>query len=992
MKPFSFQFWFLEVGIFLFASTSTFAQVVPDKTLPTNSVVTEQDDTIQIDGGTRPNNGANLFHSFEAFSVPLDRTVLFNNAQDVQNILTRVTGNLSSNIEGTLAANGSANLFLINPNGVIFGENATLNIGGSFFATTADKVQFADGTEFSAANPQSKPILTVSAPIGLGFGQSPGQIVNRSLVGLQVAPERTLALVGGDVQLEGGILTAEGGRIELGSVGSNGSVDISPTSQGWTLDYSKTQAFQDISLSQLAFVDTSGDRGGEMQIQARNLTLSGDAIISSITFGTETGGNIVVRASDSVEMSGDATTIYTATEGTGNGGNLTIETGKLIIRDGAYVETPTLGEGKGGDLTVKASEFVELTGTTSDSKFPLPSGLFASVGTGEITDVSGDGGNIFLETKRLAIEDGAAISANMYGTGQAGNVTIKAFELVELVGEQLDTGLPSVVSSTVVQSDTKGNGGTIAIETEKLVVRDGAQVLSSTFGEGNAGEVKITASGSVELTGTTADNLAVSGLFASVERGAAGNGGKLTVETRQLIVRDGAQIGTTAQNTGAGGTLTIDASSILLSGTSPLGDEQSSSGVFISAEPAYLDEFGNPVVTTADAGDLIINARQLTVEKGAKISGDTFSTGAGADITLNVDRLVVSDGGLVGAGSLLEENPFNSDRGNGGTLTVNASESVEVVGTGNIGITPVNSSLFTEAEGTGNAGNLNITTPQLTVQNGGEITARAIGTGSAGEISVNTDIIQLDRGSITASTNNGTGGNVFLQANDLILLDNNSLVSARASNNADGGNVGIDTTFVVATPNQNNDIVANAEGGDGGRITISNQRIFGLQEQRSTPPNNTNDIDASSEFGNNGTVTIVAPEVDSTSGILELPSTPIDAESLIARDVCAIENGKIARGSSFVVTGKGGLPPSSEDPLVNSYRIVEWESAPQSDSNNGDRAIDPPPSNEVSQEEPAIAQAQGWKLAPDGTLLLTAEAIAATPQTPAGVTPRCHSQ
>jgi filamentous hemagglutinin family protein len=989
MKPFSFQFWFLGVGVFLFTSTTTLAQVVPDKTLPTNSVVTEQNDTIQIDGGTRPNNNANLFHSFEAFSVPRDRTVLFNNAQDVQNILTRVTGNLSSKIEGNLAANGSANLFLINPNGIIFGENATINIGGSFLATTADRVQFADGTNFSATNPQTKPILTISAPIGLGFGQAPGQIINRSL-GFQVAPEKTLALVGGDVQVEGGILIAEGGRIELGSVGSNDSVNISPTSLGLTLDYSKTQAFQDISLSQLAFVDTSGDRGGDIQIQARNLTLSRDSIISSTTFGTETGGNIVVRASDSIEMSGSETTIYTATEGTGDGGNLTIETGKLIVRDGAYVETPTLAEGKGGNLTLKASESVELTGTTSDG---FPSGLFADVGNEEFTDISGDGGNILIETKRLSLDNGAAISVDMFGISQAGNLTIEASESVEITGEQKDTLTPSGIFAGVASPNTNGDGGTIAIDTKKLIVRDGAQVSSSTFGRGNAGDLNINASESVELIGTTADNLAASNLSARVEAGATGNGGKLTVETGQLIVRDGAQIITAAQNTGNGGTLTINASeSILLSGTSPLGDEKSSSGVFISAEPAYLDDFGNPVVTTADAGDLIINARQLTVEKGAKISGDTFGTGAGADITLNVDRLVIRDGGLVGAGSLIEENPFNSDRGNGGTLTVNATESVEVVGTGNIGTTPVNSRLFTEAQGTGKAGNLNITTPQLTVQNGAEINARAIGTGSAGEIKANTDTIQLDRGSITASTNNGTGGNVFLQASDFILTDNNSLISARASNNADGGNVSINTTFVVATPNQNNDIVANAEGGDGGRITISNERIFGLQERRSTLPNNTNDIDASSEFGNNGTVTIVAPEVDSTSGILELPSTPIDAESLIARDVCAIEDGRIARGSSFVVTGKGGLPPSSEDPLINSYRIVEWESAPESQVSDRE-ASNHLQSNEDRQEkEPVIEQAQGWKIASDGTLLLTAEASTATPQTPSGVTPRCHSQ
>ena len=165
-------------------SSSSNAQVIPDRSLPSNSVV---NDELEITGGTAV--GENLFHSFTQFSVNTGATVFFNNSSAVSNIISRVTGGSISNIDGLLRANGTADLFLINPNGIVFGENASLDIGGSFISTTADSIEFADGSEFSATNTDN-PLLTVSIPVGLQYGNSPGDITVRgSGNNLSIDPE-----------------------------------------------------------------------------------------------------------------------------------------------------------------------------------------------------------------------------------------------------------------------------------------------------------------------------------------------------------------------------------------------------------------------------------------------------------------------------------------------------------------------------------------------------------------------------------------------------------------------------------------------------------------------------------------------------------------------------------------------------------------------------------------------------------------------------------
>jgi filamentous hemagglutinin family protein len=249
-------------------------EIVPDTTLPINSNVKLEGNIFNITGGTQA--GSNLFHSFQEFSVPTGGTAFFNNAVDIQNIISRVTGGSISNIDGLIRANGT-NLFLINPSGIVFGPNASLNVGGSFLASTASSLKFADGFEFSATAPQTTPLLTISVPIGLQFPANPRSIQNQSTVGLEVEPGKTLALVGGDVNLDGGVLTAPGGRVELGGLATTGTVGLNMDENNFRLSFPDGVARANVSLTNQAFVDVTADEGGgSIAVNARNLDILGE--------------------------------------------------------------------------------------------------------------------------------------------------------------------------------------------------------------------------------------------------------------------------------------------------------------------------------------------------------------------------------------------------------------------------------------------------------------------------------------------------------------------------------------------------------------------------------------------------------------------------------------------------------------------------------------------------------------------------------------------
>ncbi|MBR8834575.1 MAG: S-layer family protein [Stigonema ocellatum SAG 48.90 = DSM 106950] len=929
----------------------TMAQVTSDGT--TNTVVKLNGNNFTILNGIE--KGKNLFHSFSNFSVPTGGAATFDlsNTPNITTIFSRVTGGNVSNINGliqTFNSNNPVSLFLMNPQGIVFGQNAALNIGGSFVGTTANSIKFSDGVEFSAVNSGTPPLLTMSVPIGLQLGSSAspiqvqGQgndgIVPTKNLGIVASPGQTIALVGGDITFTGGVITAPRGRIEVGAVGS-GTVNLTQTPAGWQFDYTQVQDFRSINFTERSSLWNPypvGNPAGGIQVVGRDIRLD-QSQIAAATVGNGQGGNITVNATGSlflggVNPNGQASSPawivnQVAPGATGKGGDVNIQAQALTLQDGAAIETLSLGSGVAGNVKVLADTIAARDEVVLQS--PLaPFGNSRSRIASE-TYTSGAGGDITVVAQKLTLENSAFVGTILYpgATGRGGNVSVD-------VADQIDASGIGPISFTGSGIEAYalgiGNGGNISVSTGTLNLTDGATILTyaspiegvPNSGIGSAGNVTVVARQSINLVGESSIKPALDLTYIGSLTHAFGNSGNLTVTTPILSLKDGASLGTTTlpvmdgdypNNLGDSGNVTLNVS-----------DRLTVSGINKFTQGASF--LGTGTYSDGKAGDVTIHTNQLFVTNGGAITNITAANGNAGALTIQANNILV-EGQNISPSAISASAPILNE-------TTRESYNLPDIPTGNTGV-------------------LNINTHQLTVRNGGNISVTHQGTGNAGELFIQSDKVWLDTGEINAATASGKGGNISLALANALVSRHGSKITTSAGGSGNGGNITINAPVIVGS--ENSDIIANAVQGNGGNINITTQGIFGLQYR----PHLTDDSDitASSQFGVNGTVDIHNFGVDPNSGLVELPANVTDQSQQIATG-CSHDS-----GSSFVATGRGGIPHNPTQQVMSDRT---WSDIRNLSAYRKTQKVQAqmPTSPEV------LVEATNWHRNPDGKIELVA--------------------
>ncbi len=857
---FPLQIGFCTVGYLYLSSGITQAQVSTDGTV--NTQVNQNGNVAEITGGET--RGSNLFHSFQDFSVPTGNEAFFDNASDISNIFSRVTGGNISNIDGLIRANGSASLFLINPAGIIFGENARLDIGGSFYGSSASSILFEDG-EFSAVDNLEQPVLTINAPIGLSFRDEPGDIVNRSRVdnsGLEVRAGEDLALLGGDINLEGGLITASEGTITLGGLNATGEIDITETN---SFAFPEEIAKSNVSLTQQARVDVRGAVGGSIQVNANNLE-----ILETSNFWAgipENSGSPNVQSGDvnfnlnNLIASGNSN-IRNETLGIGNAGNINITTENLNLTEGAAIVASTFGQGDGGDVNINATGDVSI-----DRDF---GGIYSTVGIRKderepnVANVVGDAGDITISANSFSLTNGGRILTKTAGVGNAGDVTINAVEQVSIDGQgtipieandgstfNLATAILTQVELEDEASNTfagQGNAGNIEINTGSLLVTSaegqpfGPQInTDNRGGVGNAGNVNLNATDSIVLEGTSQVNT-------EIGENASGDAGDINLTANSLSMNNNSQLLALTKGQGNAGNVNLEiADSVVISGGA---------------------EIRTQILETAagNGGDISITTNSLTVKEDSQLLTSSNGEGNPGDINVLATGQIMLEGNnnqQLQLNTQLRENAIAEQAGNieiqadSLSLSDRALLITSTRGNGNAGNISIQvnsfsldnrSELSSVARGNGNSGDINLEiADSLVISGRANINTQIAGgaTGTAGNVSIAANTLKIlqepfepldggNRASILADNQGeGNAGNISIEANESVLLKNgilsSTIIDDNASDNTSGqsGNISINSPQVSLTDNAVISVSTAGSGGtgEGGNIEINSEAI-----------------------------------------------------------------------------------------------------------------------------------------------------------------------
>ncbi|WP_446382275.1 two-partner secretion domain-containing protein [Coleofasciculus chthonoplastes] len=753
-------------------------------------------------------------------------------------------------------------------------------------------------------------------------------------------------------------------------------------------------------------INTANSIPGNIRFNAtRTITVNNSSILNQVG-GTKPAQNDakIELSGASIHLTNDAK-INASTLGVVNAGSITLKTGSLTV-DNAVISASTKDQGNAGNVTINAENGrVEL-------------GQKGKISSAAEESTAGNAGNIKLTTGQLNIEDEAAITVSAKNSGTAGDVNITASRVTLNRGGQ-------ITAETDAGGSPEDSADIILQGLQTLRVID--SLISTSTQSGKAGNITVTASESVELSGTVTDveNKEPGGILAQATHG--GSAGNVKITTGQLSIGDRAAVAVSSTTKGTAGSLMVSVPEVILENSARLAatTEAGSGGNIQLQDLRSLQLNNNSEISAStqsgNGGDVSIKASGGIVEltDNSRLEAEATQGGNAGNLEITANRLTlggnssatVSSTAKGTAGSLMVSVPevildnsarlaATTEAGSGGNIQLQDLTSLQLNNDseisastqsgegGNVSIEASggtvelsnNSRLEAEATKGGNAGNLDITANRLTLGGNSSATVSSQGGGTAGNLTVTADSVTLNRGQLTADTQGG-GANIELNIGKLLLLSNESLISANASGTANGGNIDIklnsDTGFLIALSSQGDngsDIVAKAEAGNGGRINLSAQQIFGIQARPAINGNRTNDIDASSEFGAQGQVEITTLAIDPSGGLTELPTQLADSSRQIVSRCSA--NGM---GSEFTITGRGGLPPSPDDALGSNYVLADLGSVVNGEADGGTGETGKTRESATNSAK-QIIEAQGWVKLADGTVVLTANPPTVTSQ------------
>ena len=730
----------------------------------------------QIPASLGSTKGGNLFHSFQKFDLQVGDSANFT-AGGARNILARVTDRNPSSING--AINADANLFLMNPAGIVFGESASVNVTGSFFATTADYIKLGVSGRFSAKTAPHESILTVSDPSAFGFlTPNPAAIrVNGSQ--LAAPGVKTMGFVGGDVTVDNGAyLQAE--DVQIVSVRAVGEAALRLPTDTNGLRYASINADNFSKRGAVAI----GTPVTPDQPAPPRTTVAGNRIVIR-------GGTLAVKNAD----------VYASANNPGDGVSMRAA-GELTMGDFAFVASFNAADLRGQPTIEVAaqsmsmdsfSQIVSFTfdpGSGGDLRLNVNGSLSMRNGASIVTQSSSSiqGGDVYIEAGNL-LADSSAIFSQADGLAKTGDITLKVAGALSLTHSATVAIYPlqssnerlEVTAGDIAIVDPgsglffldqvpEGLGGAISVVAQgTLSILDGGQIRALTANRTGASidvsaqNVLISATGTPGIrTGISAETIAALDT----------QGGDIRVNVSNLLqVLDGGGISTNALNLGNAGSISISARDVVVTGPqAPSADFFFQHGITSQNVPLAGDG------SSGNSGSLSLSlSGKLEVRDGGLVAVDTRGTGRGGSIDITASELFVASHGIIAARTLLAEGG-----GAGGDVTINASGRMEVGAGGEVNAGTL---------GSGAGGTVSIHADEI-VANGGNARISAVSgspqapaTGAGGNVLITVNGLQIGNDAqITASTfGPGAGGNVNVTTNTLSIVDSDGAAFAGIS-------------------------------------------------------------------------------------------------------------------------------------------------------------------------------------------------------------------